>query len=246
MILSSPELETDLKTAEYQAKSAEADYLNLKATLQKAQLDLQSAASQTQTRITIDGQITGRPRSTASEKRADLRYRRQDFHGKGQATAGSGRVSGTTRGSDQVCGRRRYNWRRNRTKVDSRSRPLIRVEEEPGGSAQRFCAGFAGMLEALRPRRRGSQKPGVAAGTPLGKVAQPRHLKAELKIAEAQVKDVMVGQLASIDTRLSGGEIERIDRRTCVSRIDTSIINGTVTVDVALKGALPCQRQTGF
>ncbi len=48
MILTSPELETDLKTAEYQAKSAEADYENLKATLQKAQLDLQSQASQTQ------------------------------------------------------------------------------------------------------------------------------------------------------------------------------------------------------
>src|SRR6202451_4612546 len=46
MILTSPELETDLKTAEYQAKSAEADYQNLKATLQKEQLSLQSVASQ--------------------------------------------------------------------------------------------------------------------------------------------------------------------------------------------------------
>jgi multidrug resistance efflux pump len=41
----------------------------------------------------------------------------------------------------------------------------------------------------------------VLAGTALGKVAQPSHLKAELKIAETQVKDVTIGQPAVIDTR---------------------------------------------
>jgi len=69
-------------------------------------------------------------------------------------------------------------------------------------------------------------------------VAQPTHLKAELKIAETQVKDVAPGQLAIIDTRLAGGGSNgKVEGR--VSRIDTSIINGTVTVDVALKGPLP-------
>jgi HlyD family secretion protein len=67
----------------------------------------------------------------------------------------------------------------------------------------------------------------VAAGTPLGKVAQASKLKAELKIAETQVKDVVIGQHASIDTR--NGTVEGK-----VSRIDPSILNGTVTVDVAL------------
>jgi HlyD family secretion protein len=97
-------------------------------------------------------------------------------------------------------------------------------------------AGFAGMLEALPTPVEAGQN--VTAGTALGKVAQPTHLKAELKIAETQVKDVVVGQLASIDTRLSGGTSNGIIEGR-VSRIDTSIINGTVTVDVALKGALP-------
>src|SRR5207245_252015 len=59
-----------------------------------------------------------------------------------------------------------------------------------------------------------------------------------LKIAETQVKDIAPGQPASIDTRLAGGgsdgKIEGV-----VSRIDPSILNGTVTVDVALKGELP-------
>src|SRR5215469_12281611 len=48
MILTSPELESALKDQEFQVKAAEADYQNLKATLSKARLDLQSQAVQTQ------------------------------------------------------------------------------------------------------------------------------------------------------------------------------------------------------
>jgi HlyD family secretion protein len=69
-------------------------------------------------------------------------------------------------------------------------------------------------------------------------VAQPSHLKAELKIAETQVKDIAIGQPATIDTRLAGGGSNGLIEGH-VSRIDPSILNGTVTVDVALKGALP-------
>src|SRR5664280_1295952 len=46
MILTSQELETQLLDAEYGLKAAEADYANLKVTLQKAKLDMQSTAAQ--------------------------------------------------------------------------------------------------------------------------------------------------------------------------------------------------------
>ena len=46
MILTSPELETALLDAEYAMKTAEADYANLKVTLEKAKLDLQSTVAQ--------------------------------------------------------------------------------------------------------------------------------------------------------------------------------------------------------
>jgi HlyD family secretion protein len=78
----------------------------------------------------------------------------------------------------------------------------------------------------------------VPAGTPLGKVAQPSHLKAELKIAETQIRDVAPGQPAVIDTRLAGGGSTGLVSGH-VSRIEQSIVNGTVTVDVTLQGALP-------
>ncbi|MBV9264563.1 MAG: HlyD family efflux transporter periplasmic adaptor subunit, partial [Acidobacteriaceae bacterium] len=72
----------------------------------------------------------------------------------------------------------------------------------------------------------------VTAGTILAKVADPKKLKAELKIAETQMKDVRIGLDAVIDTRngLIPGR---------VIRIDPAAQNGTVTVDVALLGALP-------
>ncbi|MGB6943523.1 MAG: HlyD family efflux transporter periplasmic adaptor subunit [Bryobacteraceae bacterium] len=72
----------------------------------------------------------------------------------------------------------------------------------------------------------------VTPGTILAKIAQPRKLKATLKIPETQVKDVAIGQVASIDTR--NGIIPGH-----VSRIDPAAVNGTVDVDVSLDGPLP-------
>jgi HlyD family secretion protein len=72
----------------------------------------------------------------------------------------------------------------------------------------------------------------VAPGTILAKIAQPNKLKATLKIPETQVKDVAIGQVASIDTR--NGIIPGH-----VSRIDPAAVNGTVDVDVTLEGLLP-------
>lgn len=72
----------------------------------------------------------------------------------------------------------------------------------------------------------------VTPGTILAKIAQPKKLKATLKIPETQVKDVALGQSAAIDTR--NGIIPGH-----VSRIDPAAVNGTVDVDVSLDGPLP-------
>src|SRR5205807_8765724 len=69
-------------------------------------------------------------------------------------------------------------------------------------------------------------------GTTLAKVVQPQHLKAELKIAETQAKDIQLGLPASVDTH--NGVIAGH-----VMRIDPYVVNGTVTVDVALDETLP-------
>jgi HlyD family secretion protein len=85
-----------------------------------------------------------------------------------------------------------------------------------------------GVLQ-LVPVERGAQ---VAPGTNLARVADPTNLKAELRIAETQTKDIRVGQIAEVDTR--NGVV-----KGRVARIDPASAGGTVGVDVILEGALP-------
>ena len=92
----------------------------------------------------------------------------------------------------------------------------------------RVRAGMTGVLEQV-PVEVGQQ---VQPGTNLVRVADPTRLKAELRIAETQARDLTIGQIASVDTR--NGIIPGK-----VIRIDPAAQNGTVTVDVALEGALP-------
>jgi HlyD family secretion protein len=89
-------------------------------------------------------------------------------------------------------------------------------------------AGMEGVLQVV-PVEVGQQ---VAPGTNLARVANPTSLKAELRIAETQTKDIAIGQPAEIDTR--NGVV-----KGRVSRIDPASANGTVGVDVTLEGELP-------
>jgi len=89
-------------------------------------------------------------------------------------------------------------------------------------------AGLDGILQRV-PVEVGQQ---VAPGTNLARVANPGRLKAEIRIAETQAKDVQIGQRVSVDTRI--GLVAGI-----VTRIDPSVQNGTITVDIGLVGDLP-------
>jgi HlyD family secretion protein len=100
-------------------------------------------------------------------------------------------------------------------------------------AALRVTPGFSGVLQQV-PVEVGAR---VGPGANLARVADPMRLKAELKIAETQAKDIEIGQSAEIDTR--GGIMAGK-----VSRKDPAAANGTVTVDVTLtdelvRGAVP-------
>ncbi|WP_394202041.1 efflux RND transporter periplasmic adaptor subunit [Shewanella waksmanii] len=74
----------------------------------------------------------------------------------------------------------------------------------------------------------------VNAGTNLAKLARDDKYLAELRIPEKKVKEVVVGQRVTIDTRnslISG----------TVQRIDPAVINSSVQIDVALEGELPIE-----
>ena len=89
-------------------------------------------------------------------------------------------------------------------------------------------AGMNGVLQEL-PVEVGAQ---VQPGANVARVVDPSRLKAEVRIAETQARDIQIDQSASIDTR--NGLIEGR-----VARIDPSVQNGTVTVDIRLVSELP-------
>lgn len=225
MVLTSPELETDLLGAEYNLKAAEADYENLKVTLEKERIDMEATAEQ-----------VGADYNTAKLE-AD---RDQSLSKEGLLSGVDAKISAVK--AEQLGGR--YQLEKKRLSINSQAEEAqlaaqkVKVEQlraqynlkKSQVDQLKVKAGFDGMLQQLPTPVEVGQK--VTAGTPLGKIAQPKKLKAELKIAETQVKDVAIGQPATIDTR--NGIIEGR-----VSRIDPSVLNGTVTVDVALKGPLP-------
>lgn len=234
MVMTSPELETALLSKQYTLKAAQANYENLKITLEKNVMDMKSKVAQVQGDYqtaqaeadrdaqllkdglgsAIDAKISATKAQTLKEQ-LQIEQQRLEVNKK----ADEAQLAASKVNVDQL----QAEYDLTKSQVDQ-----LKVR-----------AGFDGMLEALpaplTPVEEGQK---VTAGTPLGKVAQPTHLKAELKIAETQVKDITIGQSAVIDTRLAGGGWNGlIDGK--VSRIDPSILNGTVTVDVALQGPLP-------
>jgi HlyD family secretion protein len=225
MIMTSQELETATLDAEYALKAAEADYENLKVTLEKTKIDLQANAAQ-----------VGADFNTA-KLQAD---RDSELAKEGLSSSLDARISAV---KAQQLGER-YELEQRRITINTAAEEAqlaaqkVKVEQlraefnlkKSQLEQLTVKAGFDGMLQQLSTPVEVGQK--VTAGTPLGKVAQPSKLKAELKIAETQVKDIVIGQPAVIDTRNG-----LIDGR--VKRIDPSVLNGTVTVDVALKGPLP-------
>ena len=100
-------------------------------------------------------------------------------------------------------------------------------------AALKVRAGMDGVLQRLgdvnNPLQEGQQ---LAAGASVARVANVAKLKAAIKIAETQAKDVQVNQTAQIDTH--NGTITGH-----VIRIDPAVENGTITVDVSLDSTLP-------
>lgn len=221
--LSNPELQQSALETQLQLQAARAEYANLRVQLssqlltQKAtaatansdarQAKLQAAANEELAKQGLIGRLTYQLSAVKAEETATRTHlEQQRLAIASQAT--DAQLAVQTAKIDQL-------------------QALLRLRQSLV-SALKVKAGTPGVLQQL-PLDLGQQ---VTPGTNLARVADPRHLKASLRIAETQAKDIQLGQPTSIDTRngiVSGR----------VSRIDPSVQNGTVTVDVQLDGALP-------
>jgi HlyD family secretion protein len=223
MDLVDPTLQQELLDAQLQLKGAEADYINTRAKVESDLMDQKAAGatvnadySQAQLQAKTDkslydlGVISGLTYS-ASKGKADELVTRNGLE-KQRLTLNEKAIE--TQLSVQ------------QTKVDQ-AKALLGLKQKQL-DALSVRAGISGVLVEL-DHQVGEH---VTAGTTLAKVVQPDQLKASLKIAETQARDIQIGQPAEIDTH--NGVIDGK-----VMRIDPAVLNGTVTVDVELAGALP-------
>ncbi len=221
--LTSPEVEQAARDAESQYTAAEAELTTLRATLQRELLEQEANAArvhseyqqakmenETNDNLAKNGLVADLTHKTSKIKAEDLSMR------------------------DQIE-QKRYDFAKNNIEPQIAAKQAAVDQARANASLKKeqmeqlkVHAGFNGVLQQL-PVEVGQR---VTPGTNLARVADPTKLKAEVKIAETQAKDIQINQPASIDTRngIVAGH---------VVRVDPAVEQGTVKVDVALDGELP-------
>lgn len=221
--LSSPELQQAALDADSQLKAAEAELTTLRATLQRELLNQESITAsvhseyqqakmeaETNDNLRKNGLIAELEYKTSIikrdelEKRDEIEQKRLEF----ARDSIEPQLAAKEATVDQL-----------KAAADLKAKDV---------EALHVKAGMEGVLQQL-PVEVGQR---VVSGTNLARVADPAKLKAQIKIAETQAKDIQINQPASIDTRngLVAGH---------VIRVDPAVEQGTVTVDVAIDGELP-------
>ncbi len=221
--LSNPELELRAIEAAFQLAAAEAELSNLRVQLQSQLLTQQAQAAsveadfrQAQLQAEADAELA------SQGLQADLilkqsQSRAQDLANRHEIEEQRLTIA-TESNTAQIAAKQ--------AEVD-RLRTISELRQDQVAEL-RVRAGIAGVLQQM-PLEEGQR---VTPGDNLARVGNPIRLKAELRIAETQARDIQIGQPASIDTR--NGIIPGH-----VARIDPAVQEGTVTVDVTLDGPLP-------
>jgi multidrug efflux pump subunit AcrA (membrane-fusion protein) len=225
MDLSDPQLQQELTNAQLQLTAAQADYKSLQATLESGLMDKKTAAA------AVDSSYAQDKLQAQTDKQLyQLGVISGLAYDKSQSTA------------DQLTTQRQLSQQQvdvnqraiqiqlasAQTKIDE-ARVLLGLYQKQE-QALEVRAGISGVLNPLAtPLQIGEH---VTPGTTLAEVVQPDRLKASVKVAETEARDIQIGQPAEIDTH-NGVVSGR------VTRIDPAVQNGTVTVDVELEGALP-------
>lgn len=221
--LSNPELNLEMTDLEWQVKAAEATYKDLKVRLESAQLDeiaraaqLESDWGQAQLKFDRENQLL--KQGLAADMNVQLfKATSEDLKkrwgiAKQRIEIGKESIEAQLSSQNVAIQKLKAAYDLKKARVDQ----------------LKIRAGTDGVLQEMALQVGQSVIPGAI----LAKVAQPTKLKAELKIAETQAKDIIIGQVAEIDTR--NGIV-----KGTVMRIDPAVVNGTVTVDVRLEGKLP-------
>src|SRR6266480_608620 len=221
--LSSPELEQAAHDAESKATAAEADLTSLRATLQRELLDQES-------KTTV---------AHAAYEQAKMERQTNDQLSKNGLVADL--VYKTSKIKEEECQKSDEIELKRLAFARDSIEPQLAAKQAAVDQANQLAklkfdqvdalhvrAGMSGVLQQL-PVQIGQR---LKVGDNLARVANPTKLKAQVKIAETQAKDIQIKQKAIIDTR--NGVVDGH-----VVRVDPAVEQGTVKVDVAIDGELP-------
>jgi HlyD family secretion protein len=221
--MSNPDLQQSVMEAQLAFRSAEADFENQKANLQSQLLKEEAGV------VTLESQYRQASLTLAANEElykekliSELQlkqFRASDSDLKNQLSVARQRLEILKTGVKSQLAPQEAQVNQRRAAMELRLRQLDDLKVK---------AGMNGVLQVV-PVEVGAS---VQAGAQIARVADPTVLKAELRIAETQTKDIAIGQVAEVDTRngVVAGK---------VSRIDPASANGTVGVDITLEGALP-------
>ena len=221
--MSNPDVQLQALEAERQLASAQAALVSLRTQLQSDLLNRRSQVEQTRVLASEAGRTE---ESMVSLGQKNL--------------ASEGEVMRAKESAAELRNRLAMDEQQLQTLEESLQRQIALAEENV--SRQRAVAQFQRDRVQSMQVRAGSD--GVVqeipwevgqwanSGAVLARIAQPGKLKAVLRIPETQVRDIAVGQPATIDTR--NGLVQGH-----VMRIDPASVSGTVTIEVALPDTLP-------
>jgi HlyD family secretion protein len=221
--LANPKIEQDLFEAESQLKGAEADLANLRATLEGQLLAQQSVTAQVRSeyeqavvqrdanrQLAVHGLIDSISvrKSVVAAEQSERRLELETKHIESTRQTAAAQVAAQQARLEQLRG-------------------LVRLRQQQLADLH-VRSGLGGVLQSVDVEV-GTY---VTAGTVLARVSDPKELKAQIRIAETQAKDITFDQQAVIDTR--NGTLPGH-----VTRIDPGVKDGSVTIDVALDAPLP-------
>jgi multidrug resistance efflux pump len=221
--LSNPDLQIQTMQAEQQVRQAQIDLLNLRTNLRNQILAQQGVVASMNTQVVNSSQVA---RATDSLAKLKLVSPFESNNARAQA--------------DEMSTR----FKIEKDRLELMTQAIDAQISVQAAQVQQLKAIAANQQDRLRSLEVRAPEAGVVQdltlqlgqwvpeGTTLARVVQPGKLKAVLRIPESQAKDVQIGQKASIDTRngIIPGHVQRKD---------PGAQGGTVTIDVALDGALP-------
>jgi len=221
--MSNPDLENSVRDAELSYKSAQAAFTNRKAELESSTLSQEATVANIETQYS-QADLDLQANETLYKEQLISLLTLQQKRGlaadlKNRLAVEKRRLTITRDGLTSQLAPQEADVNSKKAQWELRRRQLEDLKVK---------AGMTGTLTAV-PVERGQQ---VGPGINLARVANPTNLKAELRIAETQTKDIRIGQYAEVDTR--NGVV-----KGHVSRMDPSSTGGTVGVDVIMDGPLP-------